>query len=119
MLVNSTQLCELLSPNLLSGSPPLSPSQSQSTVYTDHHTDSVRLEVGGGGGVLNCVEDHILQEFDTLFLSRFRTYKLAFHSKQKPRRGGGLRQISTCRKKSLYMQVNFLDSDIRHCFLSV
>jgi hypothetical protein len=24
---------------------------------------------------LNCVEDHILQEFDTLFLTRFRIYK--------------------------------------------
>jgi hypothetical protein len=32
---------------------------------------------GGGGGVLSCVEDHILQEFNTLFLTRFRTYKIA------------------------------------------
>jgi hypothetical protein len=27
-----------------------------------------------GGGVLNCVVDQILQEFYTLFLTRFRTY---------------------------------------------
>jgi hypothetical protein len=27
--------------------------------------------------VLNCAVDHILQEFYTLFLARFRTYKIA------------------------------------------
>jgi hypothetical protein len=27
-------------------------------------------------GVLNCAVDHILQEFYTLFLTRFRTYKI-------------------------------------------
>ncbi len=32
--------------------------------------------VGGGGG-LNCTVGHILQEFYTLFLTRFRTYKIA------------------------------------------
>jgi hypothetical protein len=32
---------------------------------------------GGGGGVVSYVEDHILQEFNTLFLTRFRTYKIA------------------------------------------
>ncbi len=32
---------------------------------------------GGGGGVLNCTVDHILQEFCILFLTRFRTYKIA------------------------------------------
>jgi hypothetical protein len=30
-----------------------------------------------GGGLLNCAVDHILQEFYTLFLTRFRTYKIA------------------------------------------
>ncbi len=35
----------------------------------------------------------------------------------KPRRGGGLRQINTCRKVSL--QVNFLDEDTLHCLLWV
>ena len=31
---------------------------------------------GGGWGVLKCTVDHILQEFYTLFLTRFRTYKI-------------------------------------------
>ncbi len=31
----------------------------------------------GGGGVMNCTVDHILQEFYTLFLTGFRTYKIA------------------------------------------
>ncbi len=33
--------------------------------------------VGGAGGMLNCAVDHILQEFYILFLTRFRTYKIA------------------------------------------
>jgi hypothetical protein len=32
---------------------------------------------GGGGGVVDCAVDYILQEFYTLFLTRFRTYKIA------------------------------------------
>ncbi len=43
--------------------------------------------------------------------------KLLDHPNQKPRRGGGLKQISTCRKVPL--QLNFLDDDISHCFLSI
>jgi hypothetical protein len=31
----------------------------------------------GEVGVLNCAVDHILQEFYTLFLTSFRTYKIA------------------------------------------
>jgi hypothetical protein len=31
--------------------------------------------VGGEGWVLSCFVDHILQEFYTLFLTRFKTYK--------------------------------------------
>jgi hypothetical protein len=30
----------------------------------------------GGGVVLDCVVDHNLQEFNTLFLTRFKTYKI-------------------------------------------
>ncbi len=60
---------------------------------------------GGGGGLMSCVGDHILQEFNPN------------KPKQKPRRGGGLRQINTCRKVPI--QVNFLDDDILHCFLAV
>ncbi len=63
--------CVLLPLYLLSDLPPLYPaSQSKHTIYTG----SVWL---GGGGVLSCVVDHILQEFNTLFLTRFRTYKIA------------------------------------------
>ena len=51
------------------------PPPSQCTVYAD----SVWLwwGVGVGGGMLNCAVNHILQEFYTLFLTRFRTYKIA------------------------------------------
>ncbi len=60
--------CVLLPLYLLSDLPP--PSQSERTVYTY----SVWLS---GWGVLSCVVHHILQEFNTLFLTRFRTYKIA------------------------------------------
>jgi hypothetical protein len=53
-----------------------------------------------GVGVLTPVGDYILQEFNTLYLTRFRA-KLLDHPKQKARRGGGLRQINTCRKVPL------------------
>jgi hypothetical protein len=67
MLVFSTKLLS----NLLSGSPsPL----CQSTEYIA----SVWLGGGkGGGGVLSPVGDHILREFRTLYLTRFRNYKIA------------------------------------------
>ncbi len=48
------------------------PSTYQSTVYAD----SVGL--GVGGGVLSRVGDHILQEFYTLYVTRFRTYKIVY-----------------------------------------
>ncbi len=35
------------------------------------------VTLGGGWGVLKCTVDHILQEIYTLFLTRFRTYKIA------------------------------------------
>jgi hypothetical protein len=73
MLVFSNQVCEMspLLPSLWFNSPPpLSPSLCQSTVYTD----SVWL---GGVGVLSPVGDHILAEFNTLYLTSFRTYKIA------------------------------------------
>ncbi len=93
MLVFSTQLCELLPPNLLSGylTHPSPLPKSQSTVYTD----SVWL---GGGVVLSCVGDHIL--FNTLFLTRFRTHK-------NPCSGGCFRQINTCCKVPLHFCCQF------------
>jgi hypothetical protein len=65
-------------------STPLPPSQSKcSTVYMYVCTDSVRLWSGGVWRVLSCVVDHILQEFNTLFLTRFRTYKIVRPPKTK------------------------------------
>jgi hypothetical protein len=73
MLVFLPQLSELLPFNLLSGfnSPPPFP---VSMCQSSEHTDAVWL---GGGEVLSPVGDHILQEFNTLYLNRFRTYKIA------------------------------------------
>ncbi len=53
-------------------SSPSSPPFPMYSIYST--TDSVWL---WGGGVLKCTVDHILQEFYTLFLTRFRTYKVA------------------------------------------
>ncbi len=50
------------------------PSQTKCTVL---YIQTVCVCGGVGGGVLNCPVDHILQEFYTLFLTRFRTYKIA------------------------------------------
>jgi hypothetical protein len=44
------------------------PSLSQSTVYRDN------VWLGGGGGVLSPDGDHILHEFDNLYLAIFRTF---------------------------------------------
>ncbi len=54
--------------------------------------------------MMSCVGDHILQEFNTLFLTRFRTYKIARPPQIKHRRGRGLKQIKTCRKVPLQVQ---------------
>jgi hypothetical protein len=75
--------------------------------------------LGGGGvgvwgfcwrpylaGVLHSVSDQI---------QKLEPSKLLDHPKQKPRKGGGLRQINTRRK--IHLQVNFLDDDILHCLL--
>jgi hypothetical protein len=49
--------------------------------------------------VLSTVGDHILKEFNTLDLTRLRTYKIARPPKQKPTVG-------------VPLHVNFLDDDI-------
>jgi hypothetical protein len=79
--------------NLLSGSTP-------------HHLPCVKVQyiqkvIGCEGGVLSPVGDHILQELNALYLTRFRTYKIARPPEQKPRREEGLRQINTCREVPL------------------
>jgi hypothetical protein len=70
MLVFSTALgnCCPSTFSLSSPTPPPFPKYSKHTVYTD----SVWL-----WGALSCVVDHILEDFNTLFLTRFRTYKVA------------------------------------------
>jgi hypothetical protein len=57
--------------NLLSGSPPLPSPAKVKVQYIQ------TVCVSEGVGVLSCVGDHILQELNTLFLTRFRTYKIA------------------------------------------
>jgi hypothetical protein len=75
MLVFSTQLCELLPlpSNLLFGStlpPPYVKVHVQYCIYR-------QCVAGRRWGVLSPVGDHILQVFNTLYLPRFRTYKIA------------------------------------------
>jgi hypothetical protein len=81
-------------------SPPPPPpfSLCQSTVYRDSGWERA--------GVLSPVGDHILQEFNTLYLPDSEPTKLLDHPKQKSWRGGCLRQINICRKVPL--QANFL-----------
>ncbi len=85
MLVFSTQLCELLPLYLLSGSPspPIPPSQSQHTVYTD----SVWLR--GGRGCWVVLEIMFCRSLTLCFWPDSEPKKLLHHPKQKPRRGGG------------------------------
>jgi len=59
--------CKLLPLYLLSDLPPF-----LNKMYSIYR----QCGLVGGGGVLSCDVDHILQEFYTLFLTRFRTYKI-------------------------------------------
>jgi hypothetical protein len=94
MLVFSTQLCELL------------PTFCKVKVQYIQTVCGWGGMGGGGAGMLSCVGDHILQEFNIVFLTRFRTYKNCFTTPNKNLGGeGGLRHIYTCRKVPL--QVNF------------
>ncbi len=56
--------------------------------------------------MLSRVGDHILQEFYTMYVTRFRAYKIAYSPQdKKSRRGGGLKQITSGPK--VLMQVTF------------
>jgi hypothetical protein len=78
---------------------------------SEHNSRNIELEVRYLSVLLHMLCNfwllglHILQEFNTLFLTRFRTYKIATPPQTKPRRGGGLRQINIFRTVSLH--VNF------------
>ncbi len=73
-----------------------------------------------GVGVLIPVGDHILQEFNTLYLTRFRTYKIARPSNKNLGWEGGSDRLTPA-EKSLYRSI-FLDDAIfivyaiQHCF---
>ncbi len=86
--------------NLLSGStfPPTPFPVSMFNMY-------LQCVAGRRWGDLSPVRDHILQETNTLYLIRLKPTILQDHPKQILRRGGGLREINTCRKVPL--QVNF------------
>jgi hypothetical protein len=71
MVVFSTPLVNC-SPSTFSLTSPTPPSQSKRTVTQTVCGCDCR---GWGRGVLSCVVDHIL--FNTLFMTRFRTYKIA------------------------------------------
>jgi hypothetical protein len=72
MLVFSTHLVNYCPSSLLSGSPPPLPCVKVQFIQT----------VCGWEGVMSPVGDHILLEFNTLYLTRFRTYKIARPTKQ-------------------------------------
>ncbi len=71
MLIFSTPLVNCSCPSAFSLTSP-TPTHLPKLTYSIN-----RQCVAVGWGVLSCVVDHILQEFNTLFLTRFRTYKIA------------------------------------------
>jgi hypothetical protein len=104
----TTQLCDLCSPLL-----PISPSLwllfhpsllSKYSIYRQYVTKE-------GLGVISRVGDHILQEFYTQYLTKFRTYKIAPPPQVKNLGGEGASEVP--------FQVTFLDDNILNCFLSV
>ncbi len=113
MLVISTPLMYCC-PSIFSlTSPP--PSQSKCTVYRD----SVWLW-GVGVGVLSCVVDHILQEFNTPFLTRFRTYKISMPPQTKMTSKDNIRGLVSLKsmktsiaKKEIYVS-SLAQSDCSH-----
>jgi hypothetical protein len=100
MLVFSTQLCELFPPltfSLIHLPTPLPPSQSKRTV-----------SVWPG---VSCVGDH------TLYLTRFRTYKIALPPQTQE---GREPQTEKHLRKSPFTDQFFLDNSWHwHCLLSV
>ncbi len=52
----------------------------------------------GSGCVEGIYSTGVICTLYTVYLTRFRTYKFALPPQTEPRRGGGLRQINTCRQ---------------------
>ncbi len=92
MLEFSTQLCELLPLYLTFSLVPLPPPPLPKVQVHYVHYIQILIVCGRewlGGEVLSCVGDHILQEFNTIYLTRLRTYESALPPETKPRRGRG------------------------------
>jgi hypothetical protein len=75
MLVFSTQLCEFLTFSLVHASPP--PPATHPCVKEQFYRQTVCGWEGVGVWVLSPVGDHILHDFNTLHLTRFKIYKIA------------------------------------------
>ncbi len=103
MLVFSTQLCELLPLyNLLSGSP----APPLPKVNVQYNTDSVWLVGGLGRWVV--LETIFCRSLILCLWPDSEPTKLLYHPKQNPRRGGGLRQMNTCRNyRSIFYIATF------------
>jgi hypothetical protein len=67
----------------------------------------INIQCVAGRGVWSPVGDHILQEFNTLYLTRFRTFKIARPLQTKTYEGRGPYTDNTCRKDP-----SILDDDI-------
>ncbi len=90
--------------------PPPPPPKSKYSMYR-------QCVAGRGWGCWVVLETIFGRSLSLFFRPDSEPTKLLDDPKQKPERGGGLRQINTCRKVPL--QVNFLDNDSWHCFLLV
>ncbi len=101
MFVFFIHLCELLALTLsLVYLHPLPPrSVSKSTVYTEN------VWLGGGGGCWVLLESIFCRGLTLCIWPDSEPTKLLDHHKQKPRMGGILRKINTCRE--VPFQVNF------------
>ncbi len=97
MLVFSTQLVSCCPDNLLSGSPPPTFPESKYSVQCTEH----RQCVGRVGRCWVVLETIFCWSLHSVSGQISEPRKLLYLPKQKPRRGGGLRQINTCRKVPL------------------
>ncbi len=70
---------------------------------------------GRGGGVLKCTVDHILQEFNTLFLTRFRTYKIAKQPQTKVTSKDDIKWFVSLKFLRLCWQLSVCDPDYKVC----
>ncbi len=101
MLVFSTPLLKYCSSNLLTGSP-LPPPPLPRSMYLYVQCDR------RGEGIGLCGDHTVYKSYTLCIWPDSEPTKLLYRPKQKPWRGGGLRQISTCHQ--VHLQVNFKKS---------